>query len=1013
MKLQFDANLQYQQQAVSAVVDLFLGQTPKQANFTVTADAGQIEGQAGMQYTTTGIGNKLELTEDEILTNLQAVQLRNGLPQTKVLKRGEYDFDVEMETGTGKTYVYLRTILELNKAYGFSKFVIVVPSIAIKEGVYKSLQITKEHFHNLYDNTVYDFFVYDSSKPEEVRNFAVSDHISIMVINIEAFRKSYVDTDDNGNLISDLPLAELEKKSNIIHRQNDKLNSMRPIELIQETNPFVIVDEPQSVEGKGETASKKAMKSLNAMCTLRYSATHVVKHNLVYKLDAVDAFDMELVKQIEVASFESVDYHNKAYMKLLSVDNKKSPITARLELDCDVKGVVRRKVVTVRQGDDLSEKRLSNRAVYDGYIIDEIYCEPGNEYVSFSTRPDILRIGNAVGDINDNAIKEQQIRKTIEEHLNKELALNRRGIKVLSLFFIDRVANYRYYDADGVRHNGIYAEMFERNYRELIARPKYRSLLASAEIDVPVEQVHGGYFSGDRKGSNSDREWKDTNGGTTADESSYNLIMRDKEDLLSFKTKLRFIFSHSALREGWDNPNVFQICTLNETKSEVKKRQEIGRGLRLCVNQSGERQYGFAINTLTVMANESYDEFAAALQKEYEHDENIRFGVLESHSFANIPVLQADGSAQYLGMEKSELIYNAFLANGYIKNDDHVTDKLKIALKTNTLIVPQGTEEIKDAIAVVCKKVCGDLKIKPADSKRVVTLNKGLFLSEDFRELWDRIKYKTTYRVNFDSEALIEKCCDTLQQGLNVNTAKLLYTKAKVSVSEGGVGTAETQRLSVLTTAMKEQLPDLVTYLQNCTNLTRKTIVAILTRSNTLDLFKKNPQVYMENTAKLISSEMRKLIVDGIKYTRLGDSEYYAQELFDSEELTGYLEQNMIESHRSVYNYVVYDSENERNFAESFERNESVIVYAKLPDWFKISTPLGSYNPDWALVIEDNGQKKLYFVVETKGNTDSDALRRTEWYKIQCGIRHFAALGEAAKFVRTDNYEDFIAKNTQ
>lgn len=363
MKLQFDANLHYQEQAVSAVVDLFRGQTPKRSGFTVTT-----EDDAGQMTTDNGVANKLELGAEEILENLQAVQLRNGLPQTKTLKKDVYDFDIEMETGTGKTYVYLRTIFELNKAYGFKKFIIVVPSIAIKEGVAKSLEITREHFRTIYNNVIYDSYIYDGSKPEDVRSFAVNDNISIMVINIAAFRKSFDD-------------PEKENKANIIHRAIDKLNGMRPIHLIQETNPVVIVDEPQSVEGKSAAASKKAMASLNALCTLRYSATHVVKHNLVYKLDAVDAFDLELVKQIEVASFESLDYHNKAYMKLLSVDNKKSPITAKIELDCAVKGAIKRKAVTVRQGDDLSEKLSGYREVYSGYIIDDIYCEKGNEYV--------------------------------------------------------------------------------------------------------------------------------------------------------------------------------------------------------------------------------------------------------------------------------------------------------------------------------------------------------------------------------------------------------------------------------------------------------------------------------------------------------------------------------------------------------------------------------------------------------------------------------------------------------
>ena len=989
MKLQFDANLHYQEQAVSAVVDLFRGQMPKQSGFTISNCSDQ-----GTMYTDNGIGNKLDLIEDEILENLQAVQLRNGLPQTKTLKKGAYDFDIEMETGTGKTYVYLRTIFELNKAYGFKKFIIVVPSIAIKEGVAKSLEITKEHFQTIYNNVVYDSYIYDGSKPEEVRSFAVNDNISIMVINIAAFRKSFDD-------------SEKENKANIIHRAIDKLNGMRPINLIQETNPVVIVDEPQSVEGKGASASKKAMASLNALCTLRYSATHVEKHNLVYKLDAVDAFDLELVKQIEVASFESLDYHNKAYMKLLSVDNKKSPITAKIELDCEVKGTIKRKAVTVRQGDELSEKKLGNREIYSGYLVEDIYCEKGNEYVSFTTKPEILRIGEAVGDIDDRAIKEQQIRKTIEEHLNKELALNHRGIKVLSLFFIDKVSNYRYYDADGVRHNGIYADMFEKNYRELIQRPKYRTLFQDIDLESLPHEVHGGYFSGDKKGGNSDKEWKDTSGTTAVDESAYNLIMRDKETLLSFDSKLRFIFSHSALREGWDNPNVFQICTLNETKSEVKKRQEIGRGLRLCVNQNGERQHGFAINTLTVMANESYEKFAATLQKEYEQDEGIRFGILESHSFANIPIQQADGSTVYLGTEKSEQIYQAFKACGYLDAKDEVTDTLKIALKTNTLQVPAELAEHKHAIASVCKKAAGGLNIKPADAKRSVSLNKERFLSEDFKELWDRIKYKTTYKVEFDSEKLVEQCCEKMQLELNVGAAKLMYTKAKVQVSEGGVDTTETQRLSVMTTDGREQLPDIITYLQNRTGLTRRTIVKILTESNTLNLFKKNPQAYMDQVAKLIGSTMQLFIVDGIKYTKLGDTEFYAQELFDSEELTGYLERNMFESHRSVYDYVVYDSDVERGFAEQLENNESVKVYAKLPGWFKVPTPLGSYNPDWAVVIEDNGLNKLYFVVETKGSIEGKDLRPKEQAKIRCGEKHFAALGNNAKFMKADGFERF------
>lgn len=984
MKLQFDKNLEYQQQAIASVVDLFNGQTPMQTNFTVSAYNGQI----GLFDSGNGIGNRLELDEEEILKNLQEVQLRNGLPQTKTLKAGNYDFDVEMETGTGKTYVYLRTILELHKNYGFSKFIIVVPSIAIKEGVYKSLQITEEHLKGLYDNTIYNYFIYDSGNLEQVRSFAVSNNIEIMIINIDAFRRSFSD-------------PTKESKANIIHRTNDRLNGMKPIELIQETRPFVIIDEPQSVDTTPK--SKEAIKSLNPLCTLRYSATHVEKHNLVYKLDAVDSYNLGLVKQIEVAGFATKDYHNNAYLKLLSVNNKKTPITARIEMDVkDNKGEVKRTPVTVKRGDDLYDKS-KGRDVYEGYIISEIYCEEGNEYVAFASKPDILRIGKPIGDVDDLAVKEQQIRKTIEEHLNKELVLNKQGVKVLSLFFIDRVANYRYYDENGNPQKGIYATLFEKHYNDLIRQPKYNTLFKDIDLDTAAEEVHNGYFSADKKGV-----LKDTNGSTQDDEDAYSLIMKDKERLLSFDTKLRFIFSHSALREGWDNPNVFQICTLNETKSEVKKRQEIGRGLRLCVNQDGERLQGFSINTLTVMANESYEEFAEALQKEYETETGIRFGIVESHLFANIPVKQEDGNVKYLGQQASEAIFKAFLKNGYIDKAGKVQDKLKVAIKNNSLVVPVEYESVKTEVSALARKVCGGLNIKNNDDRKPIKLNKQVYLDPEFKNLWDRIKYKTTYSVDFDSEELIEDCCKAMQTSLSVSTAKLIYTKAGLDISAGGIVAEESDRYAVGLDNVQENLPDIIAYLQNETNLTRKTIVEILLRSKTLHLFKKNPQRYMEQVAQIITAKMRHMIVDGIKYTRIGDDEYYAQELFETEELSGYLYKNMIESRKSVYEYVVYDSANEESFAKSFEQNERVKMYAKLPSWFAIPTPLGSYNPDWAVLIEVDGKYKLYFVLETKGDITFDALRPKESGKIICGKKHFEALGNEVAFEEIDSFEEFI-----
>ncbi len=833
-------------------------------------------------------------------------------------------------------------------------------------------------------------FMIAINKLEQVRSFAVSDNIEIMVINIDAFRKSFDDPDK-------------ENKANIIHRAYDNLNGMKPIELIKDTHPFVIIDEPQSVDNTPK--SKEAIKSLNPICTLRYSATHVEKHNLVYKLDAVASYDLELVKQIEVAGFETRDYHNNAYMQLMSVDNRKSPITATIMLDTkDKKGVAKRKSVVIKRGDDLYEKS-GGREVYEGYIVNEIYCEVGNEYISFTSNEDILRIGNAVGDIDDIAIKEQQIRKTIEEHLDKERMLNKQGIKVLSLFFIDRVANYRYYDEAGKPQKGIYAQLFEKHYSDLIKKPKYNTLFKDIDLDTAAENVHNGYFSIDKKGM-----LKDTNGATIADDDAYSLIMKDKERLLSFDTKLRFIFSHSALREGWDSPNVFQICTLNETKSEVKKRQEIGRGLRLCVNQHGERQHGFTINTLTVMANESYEQFAAALQNEYEKDEAIRFGYIENHSFANLQVEQADGTIEYLGQVASEVIFSHFKDKAYIDNSGKVQDVLRTAIKNNSLDIPVEYENIMPVIAALVKTVCGSLNIKNNSDKKTIGLNKQVYLDPEFKELWDRIKYKTTYSVDFNSEKLIEECCREMQQSLSVSSAKLIYTKAALDINAGGVDTEESDRYAVTVGLQKENIPDIIAYLQNETNLTRKTIVEILIRSKTISLFKKNPQRYMEHVSQIISSMMRLMIVDGIKYTKIGEDEYYAQELFDDKELTGYLSKNMIESKKSVYEYVVFDSGKEESFATSFEKNKSVKLYAKLPDWFKIATPLGTYNPDWAVLVERDGQNKLYFIVETKGNIMFETMTPIENAKIECGIKHFKALGNDMIFEKADDFNTFIEK---
>ena len=1010
MKLKFDSNLKYQTEAVKAVTDLFKGQSAMNSYFSVN-------GQTGFDYIHfnkdsndfdkpeqkfgQGVGNKLTISDYDILENLREVQKYQKLAPSDSL--GSRDFNIEMETGTGKTYVYLKTIFELNKLYGFTKFIIVVPSIAIKEGVYKTIEITKEHFKGLYDNVIYDYFVYDSSKLEQVRNFAVNSSIQIMIINIDAFNKSFTK--------SNFDETKKTNNTNIIHREQDKLNGYKPIDLIAETNPIVIIDEPQSVMGtKGETA----VSSLNPLCTLRYSATHKEIQNLIYKLDAVDAYEMNLVKGIEVASFESQDYHNKAYIKFIEAKNRNNQITAKLELDVKENGVIKRKQVTVKQNDYLDDK--TNRDIYYNYNVAEIRCEKGNEWIEFSPNDLTLRLGESVGDMDDLAIKRAQIRKTIEEHLDKELELNRKGIKVLSLFFIDKVANYRIYDEEGNPQKGKYALIFEEEYKKAIKRPKYSTLFNDIDLSLAAEEVHNGYFAMDKKGKVRDFKLK-KNGefSLTKDaDDTFNLIMRDKEKLLSFDSNLKFIFSHSALREGWDNPNVFQICTLNETTSTMKKRQEIGRGLRLCVNQDGERIHDKSINTLTIMANESYDNFAKSLQSEMEEDTGIKFGIIEKTSFAHITMQNKKGEYEPIGKQGSMQLFNHFKSMNYINGKGKVQEALKVAIYEDKVEVPERFESIKDQIIEVATRSTKKLDIKDANRKRKVKVNKHVYLSPEFKEFWDKIKHKTTYSVDFDSDELIENCSKALSEQLNVHPPKLIYTKSGLTIDAAGVSVSEDGKIppSVVFTEEEEvALPDIITYLQNETFLTRRTIVQVLLQSGTIEQFKRNPQEYMEEALKIIRREMNHMLIDGIKYTELED--YYAQELFEDDELFGYLEKNMIESEHSVYDHVIFDSDTERNFALNLENDPEVKLYAKLPGWFKINTPIGRYNPDWAVLLEDNGQKKMYFVVETKGNVDVGnihrSLKQSEQDKIKCGKKHFEALNSGVELKVADKYLTFKA----
>ena len=967
MKLHFEPNLDYQLQAIEAVCDLFCGQEICRTDFTVTKSAVGGAFMPGME-SDLGIGNRLTLLDDELLKNLNDIQLGNGLAPSATLVSG--DFTVEMETGTGKTYVYLRTIFELNKRFGFTKFVIVVPSIAIKEGVYKSLQITKDHFKGLYAGVPFDYFLYDSSKLGQVRNFATSAQIQIMVVTVGAINK---------------------KDVNNLYKDSEKTGGEKPIDLVKATRPIVIVDEPQSVDGGLAGRGKEALDAMNPLCTLRYSATHADKHHMVYRLDAVDAYERRLVKQIEVASATVEDAYNRAYVRLVSVSSKRRRISARVELDVAAAGGVRRREVTVQDGDDLAQ--TTGRAIYTDSRIGEIRVARGNDLMELRVPggEQYLRPGQAWGSVDTLAVQREMIRRTIKEHLEKEKRLRPQGIKVLSLFFIDEVARYRQYDGDGNQVKGDYARIFEEEYRRLAGHPDYQTLFREVDLSHAADEVHNGYFSIDKKGS-----WTDTEENNQANrdnaERAYNLIMKEKEKLLGFETPLKFIFSHSALREGWDNPNVFQICALRDIQTERERRQTIGRGLRLCVNQEGQRLRGFEVNTLTVVAPESYEQFAENLQMEIEAETGIRFGIVEPHQFAAVSVTAADGSTTPLGIEQSEALWEHLKGEGYIDAKGKVLDALRTALKDGTLKLPEPLASQAGQIGEILRKLSGHVVIKNADDRRLVRPRQAVLHSAEFKALWDRIKHKTTYRVQFDNETLVESCIRALRDAPPIPRTRLQWRKADIAIGKAGV--EATERQGAQTVVLDEadiDLPDLLTELQDRTQLTRRTIHRVLSGSGRLDDFKRNPQAFIELSGEAINRRKRLAVVDGIRYQRLGDEHYYAQELFEQEELTGYLK-NMLDAKKSVYEQVVYDMGTEASFADALEKSDAIKVYAKLPGWFKVPTPLGTYNPDWAVLVEKDGAERLYLVVETKSSLFLDDLRDQEGAKIACGKAHFRAL---------------------
>lgn len=986
MKLQFDANQQYQLDAVAAVTDLFDGQPQGAPEYSViqVGDWGGLF--AGQARTELGVGNHLLLAPDKLQANARSVQTRYDIeiadPAAALESWDLFEtaantartcphFSIEMETGTGKTYVYLRTVFELSRRYGFQKFIIVVPSVAIREGVLKNIEITAEHFRALYNNLPFEHFVYDAKKVNRLRQFAVSNTVQILVINIDAFRKNFTGTEE-------------QQKSNVIYKESDKLSGRQPIEFVQATRPIVIIDEPQSVDSTEK--AQEAIRALNPLCTLRYSATHRNPYNLVYRLDPVRAFELRLVKQIVVGSTAAQGGANEAFVRVEQVDYKKG-IKAKLRIHVQTAEGLKEKSVTVKSGADLFALSNERAAYRQGYEVAEINAEPGNEYIRF-TSGRTMRLGEEIGGMREDVWR-TQIKHTVKKHLDKELLLRGRDVKVLSLFFIDRVANYRDYDGSGQPVKGKFAEAFEEALAEFAKDSRYAPL---EWLKLPMDRLHNGYFAQDKpKRGQQQPIWKDTRGDTQADDEVYNLIMKDKERLLSEEEPLRFIFSHSALREGWDNPNVFQICTLNETRSAVKKRQEIGRGLRLPVNQVGQRVFDESINKLYVMANESYEDFARALQTEYEEDCGVTFGKVPITALAKI-VQVVEGEEKPIGRETAEIIKKALVDQKMLDTEGRIQPAFDPKRKDFRIDLPEPQKELVPAVVDLLASYQIERHIRKDKDEGPNRLKKEVTLSPEFTALWDRIKPKTTYRVEFETDVLVQRAVDGIKRMERIEPPKIRVTAGQLEVRRGGV---VTQAMSVAEEQVafnQRPIPDVLAYLQNETELTRSTLVRILKGSGRLAEFFNDPQRFMDAVAHILKYELHRLLVDGIKYEKIGGAGPEAEwemMLFKNEELINYL--TALQVNHSVYEYVVYESEVEREFAKRLDERQDIKLFVKLPGWFEIDTPVGKYNPDWAVLKHDN--QTLYLVRETKGTKDFLKLRTAEADKIRCGQKHFETLG--------------------
>jgi type III restriction enzyme len=993
VKLKFK-HQKFQADAAKAVVDVFAGQPHLTPSYMIDRGADRFRMLTDTDEEFTGWANQKivpQLSDRLILEHLNKIQRENQIKPSEKLE-GRFNLTIEMETGVGKTYTYIKTMYELNRAYGWSKFIVVVPSIAIREGVYKSFEVTQEHFAEEYGKKI-RFFIYNSAQLTEIDRFASDSSINVMIINSQAFNAR-------------------GKDARRIYMKLDEFRSRRPIDIIAKTNPILIIDEPQSVEGK---QTKENLKQFNPLMTLRYSATHKADsiYNMVYRLDAMEAYNKKLVKKIAVKGItESGSTATESYVYLESINLSKSAPTATIQFDMKGAKGIRKITRTVSEGYNLYDNSGQMEEYKQGFVVSRI--DGRDDSVEFINGIKIYA-GDVIGKVSEEQIRRIQIRETILSHIQRERELFYKGIKVLSLFFIDEVAKYKQYNEAGEPINGIYADIFEEEYNDIINNLQigiddddYMKYLDS----ISASNTHAGYFSIDKKGKMIDSKVsrKET---TTDDVDAYDLIMKNKELLLDRnpqKSPVRFIFSHSALREGWDNPNVFQICTLKQSSSDVRKRQEVGRGLRLCVNQDGERMDSNVlgndvhnINVLTVIASESYDSFAKGLQSEIAEAVADRPRAVTAELFIGKVIKDDKGNEQVVDEDTGRAIYFDLVHEDYIDKKGILTDKY---YEDKANVELKFADEVADSAAAVIEIIDSIYDSRSLQPENARSNNVELKVDEDklampeFKALWNKINSKSVYVVDFDTDELVRKSIESLNNNLNVSkiyfkveTGEMKQIKSKDELASGESFVKDKSESYGNTIAVSSNVKyDLIGKLVDETGLTRKAIVQILKgiQPAVFNQFKDNPEEFIIKAAALINDEKATAIIEHITYDVL--NEKYGTDVFTDPTIKGRLGTNAMKADKHLYDHIVYDSTNERDFATELDTNTNVAVYVKLPDGFYISTPVGHYNPDWAIAFYEGTVKHIYFVAETKGSMSSFQLRLIEKSKIHCAKEHFKAI---------------------